>query len=142
MAWAAEMKRVHARLREALDVARESHDTSGRDLLLHCWGFCLALSGHHRGEDDVLFPALLATYPDLADVLGQLRRDHAMIEHLLGAYGRALDRDAPREELERHLDGIGAVMESHFGHEERRLLPVLERLDLGAAVRDALGPLA
>lgn len=43
--------------------------------------------------------------------------------------------------LARHLDGIGAIMESHFRFEERRLLTVLEALALDADPRDVLGPL-
>lgn len=44
-------------------------------------------------------------------------------------------------EPDRHLEGIAPVMESHFRHEERRLLPVLDRLELRAVPEDGLGPL-
>lgn len=139
---------MHDRLRAGLHAAREAaldgelHRPGKRDLLLHCWGFCLALSGHHRAEDDVLSPALLARHPDLADVLLRLQQDHSMIEHLLGAYRRALDPSTTPEVLLRHLDGIGAVMESHFGYEERQLLALLTRLDLGGPASSGYGPLA
>jgi hypothetical protein len=43
--------------------------------------------------------------------------------------------------LARHLDGIGAITESHFRFEERRLLAVLEALAHDADPRDVLGPL-
>lgn len=90
----------------------------------------------------MLFPAVLREHPDLADTLAGLERDHSMLNHLIGAYRQALDDGHAPKTLARHLDGIGALMESHFRFEERRLLPVLEQLTLSATPQDALGPLA
>jgi len=68
IAWSSELRRAHARLREALGVIRgEMHGAdpgTGRDLLLYCRGFCAALDAHHRGEDRALFPAIEAAHPD------------------------------------------------------------------------------
>lgn len=147
VAWGRELRAVHERLREALEVTREAvaegvdAEVVSRDLLLFCHGFCTALSGHHRGEDRLLFPALAAAHPELSDTLRRLQQDHAMIEHLLGALQRAVDRALPAGELERHLEGIGAVMESHFRYEERQLLVVLDGLVLRAEREAVLGPL-
>lgn len=144
-AWSAELRRVHAALREALRVTRqavadgEPGETAARDLLLYCHGFCLALDGHHRSEDHVLFPAIEAAHPDLAPVLRKLEQDHSMIAHLLGGLQSAVDSHAAPDELHRHLEGVAAIMESHFRYEERQLLIVLERLELDAAPTDALG---
>jgi hypothetical protein len=44
-------------------------------------------------------------------------------------------------ELLRHLDGLSAIMESHFSYEERQLLYVLAALDLEADPHTLLGPL-
>lgn len=161
VAWDRELRDVHERLRGALQVAREAVDAApgddgdaagadpawSRDLLLFCTGFCAALDGHHRGEDDVVFPGLLAVAPELRDVVSQLVRDHAMLSHLLGELQRALDAGHAAgvhdtAALHRHLDGIEAVMETHFRYEEKRLLPVLADLVLDATPRTALGPLA
>jgi iron-sulfur cluster repair protein YtfE (RIC family) len=148
VAWAAETRRVHQRLRDALEAAREAVEQGvaaqqvTRDLLLYCHGFCLALSGHHRGEDVVLFPEIERRHPELADTLSYLRRDHSQVEQLLGDLRRVLDRGADPPTLLTHLDGIAAIMESHFGYEERRLLRVLETLHLDADVAEVLGPLA
>jgi hypothetical protein len=49
-----------------------------------------------------------------------------MIEHLIGGLDQALTRGAPAEETLRHLDGIEAVMETHFRYEERQLVAVLD----------------
>jgi hemerythrin-like domain-containing protein len=146
-AWSNELRRVHRRLRDALEIAQgavaESADSAAaaRDLLLYCHGFCAALDGHHRGEDRTLFPAVEADHPELAPVLRALERDHAMIAHLLGALRTAVDQSAPGPELAMHLDGVAAVMETHFRFEEKQLLTVLETLDLPDAAGDALGPL-
>lgn len=55
----------------------------------------LALSGHHRSEDHVLFPRLVEERPDLAPVIAQLIQDHHMIEHLLGGLPRAVTASKP-----------------------------------------------
>ncbi|GAA0631386.1 hypothetical protein GCM10009535_03650 [Streptomyces thermocarboxydovorans] len=147
VAWSQELSRVHTRLREALDVTRTAlaagtpGETATRDLLLYCHGFCMALDGHHQGEDRTLFPAIAAAHPELRPVLRALEQDHSMIAHLLGGLRTAVDRAAPPEELERHLEGIAAIMESHFRYEERQLLTVLETLELKAAPEEVLGPL-
>jgi hypothetical protein len=146
-AWAAQLRAVHVRLREALvlahdDLERGEDPTLGRDLHLYCTGFCAALSGHHRAEDTGLFPAIERAHPELAGTLAHLRQDHAQLEHLLGSLGAAVQRGEPVEALLRHLDGVEAVMESHFGYEERQLLAVLEGLDLDRDTREVLGPLA
>ena len=146
VAWGREMREVHDRLRAAhrvaLDEVAAGRTPSGsRDLLLFCHGFCTALDGHHRGEDALLFPAVAAEHPDLAEPLRKLVQDHAMIGHLVGALQADVTASAAPDVLGRHLDGIGAIMESHFRFEERTLLAILDRLDLRAEVPDVLGPL-
>lgn len=143
-AWAGEMRRVHTRLREALRVTRDAVSSgvpgasAARELLLYCHGFCAALDDHHRSEDRVLFPAIETAHPELAPVLRALAQDHSMIAHLLGGLQRAVNSHAAPDELDRHLEGIAAIMESHFRYEERQLLVVLDALDLEADA-DALG---
>jgi len=88
-----------------------------------------------------LFPAVAAAYPHLRETLRYPQQDHSMIAHLLGGLQQAVDHCAGPAELDRHLDGIAAIMESHFGYEERQLLTVLDTLDLQAEVRSVFGPL-
>jgi len=160
VAWGQVLLAVHARLRDALEVAREAVVTADdaapapadaadprRLLGLYCHGFCQALEGHHRGEDTSVFTALLDLRPDLAVVVAELQRDHRTLDHLLGELSRAVDADADAATLERHLDGIDAVMETHFRFEEKRLVDALDEPALAAALsgtdrRAALGPLA
>jgi hemerythrin-like domain-containing protein len=152
VAWYDEMRAVHARLRLALELVRDTaHDDDPHpadpvtDLLVYCRGFCTALTRHHTAEDAVLFPELERRHPDLADVLRRLRQDHGMIAYLVAGLERALDRAtdplSSRDAVGRHLDGVGAIMESHFRYEERALGGVLAALDLGARREDVLGPL-
>lgn len=147
-AWSAEMRRVHQRLADGLVIAREAIEAGdparpALDPFTYCWAFCTGLHGHHRGEDDLLFPRVLANRPELADVLANLVRDHRMIGHLLDELRRAMDAGAGPDELVRHLDGIDAVMTTHFRYEEKRLLDLLDDLDLaGETPARVFGPLA
>ncbi len=147
IAWSLELRRVHDSLREALFVTREAlqHDEPASDfaddLTLLCRGFCTALDGHHRGEDRWLFPAIEAAHPHLKPVLRALQQDHSMIDHLLNGLRAAAELRADRHELDRHLEGIEAIMESHFRYEERQLITVLDGLAVDAALRSVLGPL-
>lgn len=147
IAWGRELRMVHERLRSALLITRdaliegESVEPATRELLLFCRGFCSALTRHHEGEDRQLFPAIAAAHPDLADTLRRLQQDHSMINQLLGSLESAVDRRASPVELEQHLEGVAAIMESHFAYEERQLLSVLDRLALSADPAEVLGPL-
>lgn len=146
IAWSNELRQTHARLREALGVVRAGvhgldPQRPARDLPLYCRGFCTALDQHHRGEDRALFPAIEAAHPELAPVLRKLSEDHAMIDVLLTALSTAVDGGVPPDDIDRHLDGVGAIMESHFAFEERQLLGVLETLALDADPPDVLGRL-
>lgn len=138
---------VHKRLREALRITRnalassESPESATRDLLLFCHGFCAALTGHHESEDRSLFPALAAAHPELRETLRLLEQDHLKIAHLIAGLQSAVERAASTVELDRHLDGIAAIMESHFRYEERQLLTALDSFPFDADPHDALGSL-
>jgi hemerythrin-like domain-containing protein len=145
IAWNLELTAAHQRLREALRVTRDTLGAGdagpGADLLLYCHGFCAALSGHHVSEDAALFPELSARHPELRPVIAKLAQDHEMIAALLGQFDRALKAAAAPGELARHLDGLSAIMESHFSYEERQLLGILSALRLAADPHALLGPL-
>ncbi len=66
-----------------------------------------------------------------------------MIAHLIGELERSLDSGTTTVDKLRHLDGIEAVMETHFRYEERRLLAVLDDVaDESLTATDLFGPLA
>jgi hemerythrin-like domain-containing protein len=146
IAWNRELTAAHQRLRQALRVTRDALDAGDArparaDLLLYCHGFCAALRGHHVSEDAALFPELSARHPELRPVIARLAQDHEMIGALLTQLGHAVTAAAAPDELARHLDGVSAIMESHFSYEERQLLGILSALQLAADPRDLLGPL-
>lgn len=146
IAWSRELTAAHQRLRLALRIARDAvyaGDTgrAGADLLLYCHGFCAALSGHHVSEDAALFPELSARHPELRSTMAKLMQDHEMIAALLAQFDHSLKAAATPDELARHLDGLGAIMESHFIYEERQLLDILATLHLEADPHALLGPL-
>ena len=146
IAWNRELAAAHQRLRQALRVTRDALGTGNvasarADLLLYCHGFCAALKGHHVSEDTALFPELSARYPRLGPTIAKLVQDHELIAGLLTELDQALTSSATPDELARHLDGLSAIMESHFNYEERQLLDVLSTLGLEADPRAFLGPL-
>jgi hemerythrin-like domain-containing protein len=109
--------------------------------LLYCHGFCAALNGHHVSEGEALFPELSTRHPRLRSTIAKLAQDHEMIASLLTQFSHALAASATPDELVRHLDGLSAIMESHFNYEERQLLDTLSTLDVAADPHAFLGPL-
>ena len=121
VAWDRELRAAHARLRAALELARESIESEtasaadpGSDLMLFCIGFCSALDGHHRSEDTALFPRLRAQRPELGDAIDKLMQDHSMLSYLLASLRAAVEAGEDRDALSRHLDGFSAIMQSDF----------------------------
>ncbi|MES9539922.1 MULTISPECIES: hemerythrin domain-containing protein [unclassified Actinomadura] len=149
IAWNRELAAAHQRLRQALHLARRALDagdsaeaaSAGSDLLLYCKGFCAALEGHHLSEDAALFPELAARHPELRPVITKLQQDHELIASLLTQFDHALSTGGPPDVLASHLDGLAAIMESHFRYEERQLLDTLAALELDVDPRTLLGPL-
>ena len=64
-----------------------------------------------------------------------------MIAHLLAGLQQVVDSGGTPAELDQHLEGIAAIMESHFRYEERQLLRVLETLGLSASPDEVFGAL-
>ncbi len=148
VAWGQEMRSVHRRLVDALDISRESIEAGSPrpsltdDLQLYCRGFCGALTGHHTAEDDQVFPRVLLERPDLARAIATLIQDHNMLAHLIRDLERALADSADTAELLRHLDGIEAVMVTHFRFEEKQLVGLLDAMTIQADRTTLYGAIA
>ena len=134
VAFSLQLRRAHQQLRDELARIREAlgaDEYAVDGLQVHCLAFCSALATHHLGEDDGMFTQLLHARPDLAPALGNLIEDHAAIAAILRQI-RALAlqwKAAPAEglpELRREFDGLAAIVESHFGYEERALSAALD----------------
>ncbi|MFF9853536.1 hemerythrin domain-containing protein [Streptomyces litmocidini] len=135
---------VHLWLREELARLREELDSflSGggrpRNLRAHCLAFCSALTRHHTAEDRGVFPVLAEAYPALRPVLDELARDHVQVEEILVRLQDLLDAlpSEPRTEpdptearrVRGELDGLVALVESHFTYEEKKLVAALDEL--------------
>jgi len=98
----------------------------GATLVAHCLAFCAALTSHHRGEDTGMFADLLRVRPDLAGTVSKLVEDHELVASILSRIAQLAD-DATRshgtalEAIGRELDGLAALMESHFAYEQRAI---------------------
>ncbi|MFF1868165.1 hemerythrin domain-containing protein [Streptomyces sp. CB03911] len=146
-----ELIEIHHRLREELAALRGDVDAfldgrggRPRELKEHCLSFCSVLTRHHTGEDDGAFPLLAAEFPELRPVIVKLAEDHQLVsgivrslESLLG--GIAADPDATEaERVRRELDGLTAILASHFAFEERRIVQALNSLTPGAGTTASL----
>ena len=114
----------------------ESHlaaDRRPRDLRAHCLAFCCALTRHHTGEDDGVFPELAERFPELRSILDELRRDHSLIEDALHRLEAVLGHPGQDGDcLRRELDSVAALMETHFLYEEKRIVSALNTLNVPA----------
>ncbi|MFF7777625.1 hemerythrin domain-containing protein [Streptomyces tanashiensis] len=148
-----------ARLREELDSFLSGGGARPRNLRAHCLAFCSALTRHHTAEDRSVFPVLAEAYPALGPVLDELARDHVQVEEILVRLQRLLDTlpaedalpaermsDLDPAEVRRvrgELDGLVALVESHFTYEEKKLVTALDELGTplpdGFALRDLTG---
>ena len=126
-----ELLRIHDSLRAELRRLQDGVHEPGRPLAVHCLAFCAALTRHHTGEDGGAFPALAARSPELRPLLEKMAEDHAMISGIVARIEEVAASGDPA--LAGELDGLAAIMESHFAFEERRIRDALHELD-GSAV--------
>jgi hemerythrin-like domain-containing protein len=141
-AYGNQLVEIHIWLREELARLRESVEShlegvgsvQGRslDLRAHCLTFCGALSRHHTDEDAGTFPVLAAQFPQLRPVVEELMRDHHLVAGILGRLEELLSGlDAgpvDQQGLRAELDGLAALLESHFVYEEKKLVAALNSL--------------
>jgi hemerythrin-like domain-containing protein len=146
-----ELIQIHVRLREELARLKtelDSHlDGRGhrpRELRTHCLAFCSMVSRHHTGEDTGAFPLLARQFPELRPVIVKLAEDHVLVsgilrrlEQLLG--GISAEPDAAEAlRVRSELDGLAAILESHFVFEERRITAALNELTAEAGTAQSL----
>lgn len=140
-AFVAQLSATHHRLHEELEGLREDVDAfldgdgpRPRDLQSHCLAFCAALTTHHTDEDAGVFPVMAREITELRGVIAELEHDHLAIAGILRALqelidGISGDPDASTAlRVRGELDGLTAIMQSHFRHEEKRLGAALDEL--------------
>ncbi|GAA2717563.1 hemerythrin domain-containing protein [Micromonospora olivasterospora] len=122
-----------ARLRESLDPGADPDRGALRSLRAHCLTFCAALTRHHTGEDAGAFRVLAEEAPELRPVLDELARDHRIVDGIVRRV-EELVADPPggdpaaTDRVRAELDGLGALLGSHFTYEERKLVGALDAL--------------
>ncbi|MFH9352437.1 hemerythrin domain-containing protein [Kitasatospora sp. NPDC017646] len=130
-----QLSQAHNELRRRLTGVRSAlgrrHQRADDSLLAHCLAYCSALTNHHQGEDEGLFAALVRERPDLAPTVAKLVEDHGLIATLLARVRELAEQAAGKdgadlEAIARELDGLAAIMESHFGYEERAIGAALD----------------
>ncbi|GIG65615.1 hemerythrin domain-containing protein [Phytomonospora endophytica] len=149
-AFGGQLVAVHIWLREELAALREgigSYLDGGerpRELGLHCLTFCSVLTRHHSEEDGEVFGAVAAEFPELAPVLDELRADHVMVAATLTSVRELVERldgetgTDGAEGIERELDTLAALLETHFLYEEKKIAEALDRLGAGGLPADAI----
>lgn len=135
-----ELIAVHDELRERLRQLRANVGSGGNvdderhSLRAHCAAFCAAVTLHHTSEDRRAFPVLADDAPELRPIIAKFAEDHELIADILDRVDREvhlLPDEPTTEELRRfhgELDGLVAIMESHFSFEERRIVSALNDL--------------
>ena len=143
-----DLMRVHDWLRGELarirgEIGADNRGDAGQfmPLQVHCMAFCAALTRHHTSEDTVAFPTLAGQLPELAPVLEQLSQDHRLVEDILRRLRELLSTmtTSTIEPVRREIDGLSAILESHFRWEEKTLTDVLDTLVTARAVDDLFG---
>lgn len=89
------------------------------------------LHHHHTGEDELVWPTLLARVPEqLAPIVELMEGHHAAVHDLLEQFPGTV-RDwtagaqlAPRDRLADLLDRLYVILDEHLTAEEQRLLPI------------------
>lgn len=122
-----ELRRQISQLKTGLGHRRPDNNV----LVAHCLAFCATLTSHHQGEDTGMFAELVRQRPDLAGTVSTLVEDHEMIASILSRVAELADNAAGShgsalEKISRELDGLAAIMESHFNYEERAISEALD----------------
>ena len=123
LAYGTQLIEIHIDLRDMLADLREGV-VPAAELGPHCLAFCAAVTRHHTGEDTQVFPVLAARHPELRAFLAELEHDHEMIAAALTRVRALVGHTGMQQEL----DGLAAMLETHFIGEEKRLVAVLNAI--------------
>jgi hemerythrin-like domain-containing protein len=95
---------------------------------------------HHTGEDSGAFRVLAREVPQLAPVLEELSWDHQQVEAILRRVTELATADPQPDPaaVRAELDGLAALLESHFTYEEKKLVAALNALDPASARTEEL----
>ncbi|GGU99688.1 hemerythrin domain-containing protein [Streptomyces spectabilis] len=99
----------------------------GLQIRQRCLEFCDALTFHHTGEDEHVFPGVLEHHPDLREPLARLAAEHRDMARLKERLLALLDdiTTTDPEEFRTEFDALAGLLTAHLDHEEGWLVPVL-----------------
>ncbi|WP_410568069.1 nitroreductase/quinone reductase family protein [Amycolatopsis sp. cmx-4-61] len=124
--WLVEM---HDWLRGELTEMRAELDCgTPRELRLRCAGFCTALTRHHTGEANNIFPLLAERFPALAPTLAKLDEEHVVVARLQEEVQQLVAQEADPVRLRAEFDRLKSELDSHFAYEEQTLVAALNAL--------------
>ncbi|MFD2420240.1 hemerythrin domain-containing protein [Amycolatopsis pigmentata] len=146
-----EMIRIHdwlrgelGRLKDEVDAHLDGQGERPRDLRAHCLSFCGAVREHHTGEDTGAFPLLARRFPELRPTIEKLEQDHVLVSGLLENLRQLIESipsqpgKAEAGRIRTELDGLNAILESHFSFEERRIVDALNSLPSSVGSTESL----
>jgi hemerythrin-like domain-containing protein len=99
---------------------------------------------HHEGEDELLYPKLIARVPDQAPMTEKVEHEHELIKTALDAASaataawRARPSAETGEALAASLDDLNLVTQPHLDDEEQKVVP-LAAVTLTQQEWDAMG---
>jgi hemerythrin-like domain-containing protein len=128
-AFGTQLIEVHNWLRAELNRLRAGLDGPRQDLRAHCLTFCSAVTRHHTGEDSGAFVTLAEQFPDLRPVLAELAHDHEQVTEMLRTLQKAVDGADPVT-VQQEVDGVAALLESHFYYEEKKIVEALDSVQV------------
>lgn len=130
----AALRAVHDAFRHELArVRKELADSGpgglGAQLRVNCLTACQGLHHHHVTEDTGMFTGLAEHDPELAPVIGELRREHERVTVLLDELQRLVSGEGADPALVLpEVERLTEELERHLTHEEEALIPVLDAL--------------
>jgi hypothetical protein len=123
------LRRDLERTRLVLGAAPYPGDERRRSIADHLSWMMHFLHVHHTGEDDGLWPFVLARNPAAAELLASIGADHARIAPAITTLEQAAtayrDDGSARESVLDALARLGAVLLPHLEREEREMMPVV-----------------
>ncbi|MFD9907555.1 hemerythrin domain-containing protein [Streptomyces sp. NPDC059063] len=99
----------------------------GLQIRQRCLEFCDALTFHHVGEDDHVFPAVAVHHPHLKDAIARVGAEHRELARLKERLVALLDDLATADPaaFRAEFDALARQLADHLDYEETWLVPVL-----------------
>jgi hypothetical protein len=123
------LRRDLERTRLVLSAAPYPGDEQRRAIAEHLVWMMHFLHGHHAGEDNGLWPLVLAKNPDAAGLLQRMDADHKRIAPAITALEQAAEAyrhdSAARQRVLDALARLGEVLLPHLEREELEMMPVV-----------------